>query len=112
MIGTIVRKGEDFNVEKYRECATWCNNTQVGIIEDKGDYYIVVENPNYTDPELLKIKAEIDMLKDKLRDLDYIGTKIATGRATKEQYEDQIKLMIEYADRINLLEAELDGNNR
>lgn len=111
MIGTIIGKNEEFDSEKYRECVGWCNTTQLGILADKGNFFEVIPNPYYKDPKTLQIEGEINMLKDKLRDLDYIGVKIATGRATKEEYEDQIKLMIEYADRINLLEAELDGNN-
>ena len=43
-------------------------------------------------------------LKKKLADLDYIGVKIATGRATKEEYTEQIELMKVYANEINELE--------
>lgn len=50
-------------------------------------------------------EAEISRLKALLRDMDYIGVKIATGRATREEYAEQIALMTAYADRINELEG-------
>ena len=43
--------------------------------------------------------------QNRLRELDYIGTKIATGRATTEEYADQIAAMQEYADRINAIDS-------
>ena len=43
--------------------------------------------------------------QNRLKELDYIGTKIATGRATTEEYEDQIAAMQEYADRINAIDS-------
>lgn len=52
-------------------------------------------------------KQRIDKLKGLLAKYDYIGTKIATGRATKEEYTEQIKQMIEWADEINQLEKEV-----
>ena len=48
--------------------------------------------------------AELYKLLDKL---DYIGTKIATGRATREEYATEIALMDEYAAEVNQLEEEL-----
>lgn len=39
--------------------------------------------------------------------MDYIGNKIATGRATREEYADEIARMTEYAAQINQLEAEI-----
>ena len=40
---------------------------------------------------------------------DYIGVKIATGRATVDDYADEIALMTEKAERINEIDALL-GN--
>lgn len=51
--------------------------------------------------------AERADLMSKLNDLDYIGVKIATGRATPDEYTDQIALMNQYAARINEIDAEL-----
>lgn len=42
MLGTKMLKSE-FNQEKYTELATWCNNHEYKTIEDKGDYYEVVD---------------------------------------------------------------------
>ena len=54
-----------------------------------------------------KVK-EINKYKEKLMALDYIGVKIATGRATREEYSEQIALMQQYADKINELQEELN----
>ncbi len=40
---------------------------------------------------------------------DYIGTKIATGRATIEEYATEIAEMTRLAERINAIETELAG---
>lgn len=53
------------------------------------------------------IRNKIAQLKKKLTDLDYIGVKIATGRATREEYTEQIELMKVYANEINELESQL-----
>lgn len=54
----------------------------------------------YTNGEL------VERCKAELRSLDYIGVKIATGRATREEYAQQIARMDELAQRINELEGE------
>lgn len=54
-----------------------------------------------------KVK-EIAQCKARLRELDYIGVKIATGRATVGEYAEQIAEMQRLADRINELENEID----
>ena len=54
----------------------------------------------------LKIQR-IKELKQLLKDYDYIGTKIATGRATREEYATEIAQMTVGADEINELEARL-----
>ena len=41
------------------------------------------------------------MLEQWLRDHDYIGIKIATGRATVEEYAEEIEEMKRKAERIN-----------
>lgn len=53
---------------------------------------------------LLKEKAELEAW---LKDHDYIGTKIATGRATVEEYAEEIELMKQKSARINEIDAEL-----
>lgn len=57
--------------------------------------------------ERQKKLKRIEELRHKLKDLDYIGIKIATGRATREEYASEIILMQTYADEINHLQNEL-----
>ena len=63
----------------------------------------------YTESELRKssIDSELATLRSWLTEHDYVGVKIATGRATVDDYKDIIAEMTVKADRINALEAEL-----
>ena len=54
--------------------------------------------------KLIEEKAELEAW---LKAHDYIGTKIATGRATIEEYAIEIAEMTEKADRINEIEVEI-----
>ena len=58
--------------------------------------------------KLLQEKAELESW---LKAHDYIGTKIATGRATVEEYASEIALMTEKANRINEIDGELSSLN-
>ena len=67
------------------------------------DGSVYVEPPKPTEEELrkqnlLNEKAELEAW---LKAHDYIGVKIATGRATVEEYAIEIKEMTEKANRIN-----------
>lgn len=54
MIGNKFFKGQ-FNEKDYIKCAEWCNETQLATIEDKGEYYEVVEIPVHVPtPEEIK----------------------------------------------------------
>lgn len=53
-----------------------------------------------TESKIAKIDAEF-------KTLDYVGIKIATGRATIDEYKDEIARMTELADEKNELETEL-----
>ena len=57
--------------------------------------------------KISQIKIKIAQLDKKLKEYDYIGTKIATGRATVEEYATQIAQMDEWAKQINALEERL-----
>lgn len=102
------------------EAAEWCNN--------RGDCYIseidtdkngtrrfqIVAIPEPTEAEktLAAYQAELQEKQAWLSAHDYIGTKIATGRATTEDYADEIATMTEYAARVEELRtliAELEG---
>lgn len=93
--------------DEYSALAEYCNANGL-TIEDKGDYYECVTippPPEPTEKELLEQeKAELESW---LRSHDYIGTKIATGRATIEEYAEEIALMTVKADRINEIDIRL-----
>lgn len=55
--------------------------------------------------EKAKLIAEKADLEAWLSAHDYIGVKIATGRATIDDYADEIALMTEKAERINEIDA-------
>lgn len=75
------------------------------------DGSVYVEPPKPTEEELRKqaLQSEKAELEAWLKGHDYIGVKIATGRATIEEYADEIALMMEKAERINEIDALL-GN--
>ena len=60
MIGTKFYK-DNYDLEEYAKAAEWCNTSQQGMIEDKGDYYEVIAVPA---PSLEEVKtAKIGELK-------------------------------------------------
>lgn len=65
----------------------------------------VQTNPaKYIDYDYEAVLARIEELKAKLLEKDYVGTKIAMGRATREEYADVIAQCDAWADEINRLE--------
>ena len=58
-----------------------------------------------------QIEAEIRAVDQLMKANDYIGTKIAMGRATKEEYAKEIAESEKLAERKNELEAMLDNLN-
>lgn len=77
------------------------------------DGSIYVEPPKPTEEELKRqtLVEEKAQLETWLKEHDYIGTKIATGRASVEEYADEIALMTEKAHRINEIDSELNSTN-
>lgn len=55
MIGTKLYKGNPNDMNKYTDCAVWCNANNA-TLEDKGEYYEVVENAVHV-PTLDELKA-------------------------------------------------------
>ena len=100
-------------------------NTQLGDFSDfttiyrvngdsvtySNDGSVYVEPPKPTEEELRRqaLQTEKAELEAWLKAHDYIGVKIATGRATIDDYADEIALMTEKAERINEIDALL-GN--
>ena len=74
MIGTKIYK-QNFDTEKYSECANWCNENNA-TIEDKGEYYECVAIPA---PTLDKLKAqkltELKTIRDteEVKPIEYNG---------------------------------------
>lgn len=64
-----------------------------------------VENDPISEEETL-INRRAEAVRE-LESLDYIGVKIATGRATREEYSAEIVRMTELADQINEIDARL-----
>ena len=62
---------------------------------------------NYVPSEKDKLNEKLWAAENKLREMDYIGTKIATGRATIEEYADKIALMSELAAEVSSLREQI-----
>ena len=75
--------------EEYSKVAEWCNESGQYHIEEIGDEYCVVANPEPTTEEINQ--ARIAELKRLLADSDYIAIKIAEGAATAKEYADVIE---------------------
>ena len=56
-----------------------------------------------------EIQAKINALDQLMRAQDYIGIKIAMGRATKEDYADEIAKSEQWAQRKSELSEELEN---
>ena len=74
------------------------------------DGSVYVEPPKLTEEELRRqaLQKEKAELEAWLKAHDYIGVKIATGRATIDDYADEIAMMNEKAERINEIDAMLN----
>ena len=74
------------------------------------DGSVYVEPPKPTEEELRRqeLTNEKIELETWLKEHDYIGTKIATGRAKIEEYATEITEMTEKAERINKINAILE----
>ena len=72
---------------------------------------VYVEPPKPTEEELKRqaLQTEKTELEAWLKDHDYIGVKIATGRATIEEYATEIEEMTEKANRINEINELLES---
>ena len=75
------------------------------------DGSIYVEPPKPTEEELRRqaLQTEKAELEAWLKAHDYIGVKIATGRATVEEYANEIAEMTEKANRINEINELLES---
>ena len=94
--------------EEIAEIAKFCNSNgtcHLFCIDENN--YEIRKNPEPDKKAILRVeKQDLELW---LREHDYIGTKIATGRATTEDYADEIALMTEKANRINEIDEELSN---
>lgn len=100
----ILKSEADEKAEEYAAVAEWCNEGQEYHIEDTGEYYEVVKNPEPTEEDIKQ--ARINELKQLLADTDYVVIKIAEGSATKEDYADVIEQRKSWREEIRELENE------
>lgn len=96
-----IKKG---NLQDYINLSDFATKKGM-IVVDTGDGWEAVEPPPPSRKE--QLIAERNTLMIRLSELDYIGVKIATGRATMEEYAAEIEEMKASADRINEIDAEL-----
>ena len=90
---------------KHISCYRLINHTLV-LDKTKLSETIDKEEQDKTKQELLSEKTQLETW---LKEHDYIGTKIATGRATVEEYETEITEMTEKAERINEIDKLLES---
>lgn len=84
---------------------------RVKAVEEHDETEDILVYIPYTEEELTKINLQIEKreLEAWLRNHDYIGVKIATGRATIEEYTVEIEEMTEKAERINEIDSILES---
>lgn len=88
---------ETYDEELYFQCAEWCNETQLATIEDKGEYYEVVEIPA---PSLNELKtAKLTSLKSTR---DTLEVEPITYNGNRFDYDEKAR------DRINAAIIALD----
>ena len=100
MIGTKFYK-DDYDLNAYSQAAEWCNNNKA-TIEDRGEYYEVVEIPSPTQEELNAI--EVERLKAELSATDYKCLKYVDGALSEEEYAEVKAYRAELREKINKLE--------
>ena len=104
MLGTIFYKPLETQeqLDAYSAAAEWCNNNNA-TIEDKGNYYEIVEIPAPTQKELNDI--EIARLKEELAATDYKCLKWIEGALSDEEYEEVKTYRADLRRQINTLES-------
>jgi hypothetical protein len=105
----ILKSEADEKADEYAEVADWCNEGGEYHIEEQGEYYAVVKNPEPTEEDIKQ--ARIAELKQLLADTDYVVIKIAEGSATKEEYADVIEQRKDWRAEIRELSNEQDSSD-
>ena len=103
MIGTKFYKPLETQeqLDEYSKTAEWCNENHA-TIEDKGEYYEVVEIPAPTQEEINAM--EIESLKAELASTDYKCLKYVDGALSESEYAETKAYRAELRNRINELQ--------
>ena len=99
-------KSGEYTIDCYKERYTVRKTADINTIRynDMTDEEKAAHDTQQQKNALYEEKGEIE---SELTKLDYIGVKIATGRATKEEYAAEISRMNKLAERINEIDEEL-----
>lgn len=90
-------------LDEYTKTAEWCNSNNA-TIEDKGEYYEVVEIPAPTQEEINAM--EIERLKAELSATDYKCLKYVDGALSDEEYAEVKKYRADLRAKINELRTD------
>lgn len=98
------------SITDWKDVFQFANENGLEVCDD--GTYVYYREPHVDTEEEKRaknIETEIASLQSWLSSHDYIGIKIATGRATADEYASEIAEMKAKADRINELEKELEA---
>ena len=104
MIGEKLYKNNKSDMNKYTDCAVWCNANNA-TIEDKGEYYEVVENVPYTpsqEEQVAQLDLEYEKSKQQLMQY-YFEFSIAGNTEGMESIKAELEVLNQQYD--NDLEA-------
>lgn len=108
MIGTKLYKDNPNDMDKYSDVAVWCNANNA-TIEDKGDYYEIVENVPYTpsqEEQIATLDRQYEADKKTLQGY-YLEFSIAGNTAGMEAIKKELADLAESYDEA-LVELESD----
>lgn len=88
MIGEKLYKDNQSDMNKYTDCAVWCNANNA-TIEDKGEYYEVVENVPSKDEQITTLDRQYEADKKTLQGY-YLEFSIAGNTAGMEAINKEL----------------------
>ena len=104
MLGTKLYKDNQSDMNKYTDCAVWCNANNA-TIEDKGEYYEIVEIKPYTptkEEQVAQLDLEYEKSKQQLMQY-YFEFSIAGNTEGMESIKAELEVLNQQYD--NDLEA-------
>lgn len=91
MIGTKLYKNKEEDMKRYSDVAVWCN-AHMATIEDKGDYYEVVEVKQYapsTEEKMAQLDSQYEQDKNTLQNY-YLDFMIAGDTEGMESIKEEL----------------------